>query len=293
MNIPISDYLQIKAFSGGLAYTVLNDSAYQAWYQSPWNPDYKSDHGEAADIGTYAHAMLLEGEHAGLEVIQADDWRTKAAREARDIARADGRLPILAKHLGAVERMVERAKGYIEETELAGIFKGATVESTYTWTEAGVDCKIRPDLLSADRRIILSYKTTRSTANPRVWSRAQLPQCEIGMPLYERGIRSNTGTDQTRVVHLVQSQLAPYACSLVALDPARQDCAERALDEALSIWRRCLEEKRFPAYPTAIYYAEASAWQIAEAEQREVDQVMENGLGAGPEFDPEKMDMPL
>lgn len=269
MSMP--DYLALKAFSGGLATTLLGDSPFAAWYGSPWNPDRPRDDSGAADIGTYAHAMLLEGGLAALEVIDAEDWRTKAAKEARDAARAAGKTPILAKKIAAVEEMVAAAKRFIAETELYAVFTASEAEETFTWTEAEVDCKIRPDTLASDGRVILSYKTTPGSAEPRSWIRRILPQHEVGMALYERGIRACCGVDQTRVVHLIQSQERPYACSLVALAPSRQEYAERQLDTALAIWRECLETKRFPSYPPMIHYAELEAWRAASVEQQMMD----------------------
>lgn len=269
MKIPISEYLSIKAASSGLLHTLLTDSPHMAWYQSPWNPDYKGDNASEADIGTYAHAMLLEGEHSGLVVVEADDWRTKAAKEQRDAARAEGKTPILARKVAAVEAMVREARDFIERTELAGIFNDGHAEETYAWHEQGVDCKIRPDYLSADRRVHLSYKTTPGSAEPNGWIRRQLPLYALAMPLYERGIRACCGSSECASVFLVQSQEPPYACSLIGLDPSWQELAERQLDTALTLWRDCLAAKRFPSYPPQIHWAAAPAWQVAEFDIRE------------------------
>ncbi len=293
-RMPMTEYLALKAFSGGLAARLIADSPYQAYWESPWNPDRPRDDSSAADIGTYAHAMLLEGEHSALEVIDAEDWRTKAAREARDAARAAGKLPILARQIAPVEGMVAEALDFINRTELAGIFEDGESELTFTWDEAGVPCKIRPDRLSGDSRICLSYKTTKATANPRAWIRTQLPGYEVSMPLYERGIVACRGVDACRVVHLVQSQSAPYACSLVALAPSRQDLAERQLDTALAIWKKCLAEHKFPAYPTEICYAEAEAWREAQFSEQhegaspteaEVMAALQRGTGSAPDYE--------
>lgn len=273
MKLSMPDYLSLKAFSSGLAYRILSESPYHAWYGSPWNPDYRGSNGQTADIGTYAHAMLLEGELPSLEVLDFPDFRTKAAKEARDIAYADGRTPILAHKLAPVKTMVERARQYIEATPLAGIFDGGEPEMSIRWSEDGVDCKIRPDWLSKDRKIILSYKTTPGSAAPDSWIRRQLPQYAIGMPLYERGVKATVGTARSRVIHLVQEQKAPYACSLIALDPAAQSVADAKLDQALIIWKECLETRKFPAYPLDICYAEARAWELAEVEAAEAQTV--------------------
>ncbi len=293
----MQEYIAMQAFSAGLAATIVNDSPYMAWWSSPWNPDRPADNAPEADNGSAAHAALLEGSESGLAVIDPQEHRSKptkadpegsiptgwtngAMRAARDEAYAAGKTPILPSRLAAIRKMVDTARAFIATTELADIFDGGEPEQTFTWTEKGVLCKIRPDLLSRDRRVILSYKTTPGSANPQRWIRTQLPGYEIGMPLYERGIRACCQVEQTRVVHLIQSQEAPYACSLVALAPSRQDLAERQLDTALAIWRECLETKRFPAYSPLIHYAEATAWQAAQVEEqsaqdREIEETLE------------------
>lgn len=292
----MTDYLALRAFSGGLAARILNDSPFHAWYQSPWNPDFRGGKSRPSDIGTSAHAILLEGDESVIAVINPEDnrskptksdpegsiptgWTNGAMRASRDAAYVEGKTPILPGELAALRNMVETAKNYVAASEIAGIFDTGEPEVTLGWTDKGVLCKARPDWLSGDRRICLSYKTTLGSANPRQWSRTQLPQYEIGMALYERGIRSVYGVERTRVVHLIQEQKPPYACSLVALAPSRQDLAERQLDTALAIWRECLETKRFPAYPRRICYAEVVAWQAQAFEEQHGESAEDAEIG--------------
>lgn len=284
-KISMEEYLAMRAFSGGLAATLLADSPFAAWYSSPWNPDRPRSDSNAADNGTAAHSILLEGSEACLAVIDPEQHRSKptkaepdgsvptgwtngAMRAARDAAHAEGKTPILPSRLAEIRAMVDAARSFVATTELRDIWTGGEPELTFTWAEAGVPCKIRPDMLSADRRVILSYKTTPGSAEPNAWIRRILPQHEVGMALYERGIAACCGVERPRVVHLIQSQERPYACSLVALAPSRQEYAERQLDAALAIWRGCLETKRFPSYPPMIHYAELSAWQAANMEEQ-------------------------
>src|SRR5690606_11761241 len=58
------------------------------------------------DIGKAVHAKVL-GVGADVIVVDADDWRTKAAREARDEARAEGKAPLLTREFEAVNAMAE------------------------------------------------------------------------------------------------------------------------------------------------------------------------------------------
>jgi hypothetical protein len=90
------------------------------------------------------------------------------------------------------------------------------------------------------------------------------------MVLYERGVRAVSASHECRVIHLVQEQSAPYACSLIGLSPAAHDLAERKLARALQIWSACQKTGKFPAYPLQICYAEPNPWQLAEAEEAEI-----------------------
>lgn len=267
-KITMVDYLSLRAFSSSLAHTLLERSPFHAWHRSPWNPNAERDDSNEADIGTFAHAMLLEGGHAGLIVVDAKDWRTNAAKEQREAAREAGKLAILAHKIAAVEAMVNAARTYLEASELKGVFEHGAAEQTILWNEGAIACKARPDWLTTDGALCLSYKTTDGSAEPNGWIRRQLPQYDVGMALYERGIRAVSGNEHVVLVHLVQEQVAPYSCSLVGLSPALHDIAERKLERALATWEACVKSNRFPAYPARICYAEPTGWQLAQEEER-------------------------
>ncbi len=253
----MQQYLAIQAFSSGLAHTILAQSPLHAWIQSPWNPRRPQDHAQDADIGTYAHAMLLEGGHDSLAVIEADDFRTKDAREARDEARAAGKLPILEHKVGDVEQMVETAERYIADTELAGLFEHGAAEQTVLFNKYDVHCKARPDYMTD--KICLSYKTTAASAAADDWIRRQLPGYDMGIAFYQWA----TGLP---VITLVQEQSAPFACCLVALSPAYTELAESKLRRAMSIWKDCMARNHWPAYPSQICYADPASWMLAREE---------------------------
>ena len=260
-KLPMKQYLDLQAFSSGLGQRILAQSPLHAWTESPWNPDRARDDSGTADIGTFAHAMLLEGGADALVVVEAADWRTNAAKAEREAARAAGKLPILAHKVSEVKAMVKAAHEYIASSEIAGILTDGGPEQTAVFEADGVLCKVRPDRLG---EYCLSYKTTAGSAQPDAWIRTQLPQYDLGIALYGRG----TGK---RVITLVQEQSAPFSCSLIGLDPAYQALAESKLDQALSMWKACLELGKFPAYPTRICWAEPKPWMLAEAEESELE----------------------
>src|ERR1019366_772229 len=66
----------------------------------------------AMKLGSLIHALVL-GNGPDFAVIDADDYRTKAARELRDTALEDGFIPILAKEHAQGEKVSAAVKACI------------------------------------------------------------------------------------------------------------------------------------------------------------------------------------
>jgi len=266
-----ADPCETPSLSSSIAKVLLNQSPRHAWMQHPkLNPDYRPEENSRFDLGSAAHALLLEGNQAKIAIIDADDWRTKKAKEERDTARENGLLPILAKYDFAIRQMVKVAKEFIETTELKGIFDNGKPEQTVIWQEHDIWCRTRPDWLTNDYKIILDYKTTDSAA-PEVFIR-QIPRMgyDLQSEFYTRGIY--------RLFHLMpvfiflaQEIDPPYACSLVSLSNAYRDVADARVERAIELWSNCLSTDTWPSYNAAIHYAEAPGWMVYEYERQSED----------------------
>ena len=81
-QMSMSEYLSLDALSSGVCHTLLTESPYHARFKQE-NPGAPSS---VSDMGIAIHDGLLEGVDR-IVAIDADDWRTKAAKEARDAAR--------------------------------------------------------------------------------------------------------------------------------------------------------------------------------------------------------------
>lgn len=254
------------SLSSSIAHTLISRSPLHAWYAHPrLNPNYRAEESAEFDYGTAAHSMLLEGDESGLVIIEADDWRTKAAKEARDVARAAGKTPLLARQMAKVRAMVKAARDAVAASELAGVFEGAIAEHSIAWMDGDIRCKARPDLINDAMRVIVDYKTC-ANAEPDAFMRAGLSYgYDIQDAFYRRGMKA-LGKDY-RFVFLAQEKEAPYVCSLVALDPAMQDMADRKVSFALASWQACLKANRWPGYPNRIAYIAPPAWYAAQAEE--------------------------
>ena len=272
-KISFTDYLADPAPSPSLTRTTIKDLLFRsprhAFYgHSRLNPDYQAKEAERFDIGTAAHALLLDGKDI-IEIIDAADWRTKAAKEARDEARAKGKIPLLTAQTKDIFAMVNAANSALANSELAivDLQKEGDSELTYIWNEGKTWCRIRPDWISKDRTLVLDYKTVGNSANPSDISRQIISfGYDIQAAFYTRGVREIEGTEP-KFIFLFQEIEEPYLCSFIGLPPQFMDMGASKVDYGLFLWRQCLEKNEWPGYPQRICWVEPPTWALAQWEQ--------------------------
>src|SRR5690242_20841585 len=92
------DIADRPSLSASIAHLLVNQTPWHAWAAHPkLNPHYERVERDIFDLGNVAHQLILEGDAERVAVIDCSDWRTKDAREQRDEARAEGKVPLLRK----------------------------------------------------------------------------------------------------------------------------------------------------------------------------------------------------
>ena len=114
--------------SVGQDFALLNDTPLHAWTKSPrLNPAFEHETDSKFDLGTVVHELIL-GRGGGFHIVEADGWTTKAAREQRDEARANGLAPILARQAIDAEAMAANVCEKLRDVpEARGLFEGGFV----------------------------------------------------------------------------------------------------------------------------------------------------------------------
>lgn len=268
-----ADPCPAPSLSASIIHVLCSQSPLHAWAAHPkLNPDWQPEEAEHFDTGKIAHALMLEGEHIA-RVIDFPDWRKKEAKEARDMARAEGKVPILAKHWADVQAMVKAANIQLEHHK--NIFQApGGAEQTIIWQEDGVNCRARLDYLPDSHRWIDDYKTTGATANPEVISRTLFSNgWDIQAAFYIRAVKALDPKCEPLFRFCVQETYPPYALSVVALGDDVLMLAEKKILYALETWRECLKTGIWPGYPTQICYATLPAYEEARWLQRELSNV--------------------
>ena len=252
------EYHSHPAFSASLAKLIVQRSPLHAWTASrALNPDYEDEHKDEFDLGTVCHSLVLEGDDSKLVIVEKDDWRTKEAREAKIEARAAGKTPILARKMPQVRAVVKAVKDCIAASELTGIWTGAHIEKPIMWQEGAIPCRCKPDLLSADRTIVLDLKTTTNSEPNAFIRQITALGYDVQADFYLRGTKAK------HFIFVPVETDPPYATSLVALGPQMLEIAARKVDFALSIWDACTRSGKWSGYSNQIHYAEPNPWDAA------------------------------
>lgn len=270
-TIPLSDYVLDPApepsLNASIATMLLTATPAHAKLAHPrLSPQQEREESSRLDLGTIAHALLLEDDNSRVVVIRADDWRKKEAKEQRDEAREAGKLPILEADYEQVVDMVDEAKRTIAESEVATDFADAIPEQTLIWKEADIWLRCRPDKATPDWRIVFDYKTCAGTAHPAVWAKSSMVRYgyDIQAAINLRGVKALGLAKKTTLVFLVQETEPPYSLSIVSLAPAWLTLANDKLRIAMSLWKGCTRKNEWPGYPTRVAYVEPPAYAQGE-----------------------------
>src|SRR5437762_6826395 len=127
-GMPAIDYHAMRALSASGAWLLAEECAAKFLWRSPWNPLYEPEAKTDFDIGVAAHLAVLEPERQARSIvlIEAGDYRTTKAREARDTARAAGKVPLLPYQFDIVRAIAGSIRAHPIASEA---FAGGEAES--------------------------------------------------------------------------------------------------------------------------------------------------------------------
>lgn len=268
------------SLSSSIAKELLGASPKHAWWASSrLNPNHEREEKDAFDLGTACHAYLLEGE-TGFVIIDAKDFRTNAAKEQRDAARAAGKTPLLAYRWEDVKTMARTLRGQLDgHGDKPVPFTAGKPEQTLIWRQGGIWCRARLDWLHDDRRMIDDLKTTDGSANPERWIRGPLYGLgyDIQAAFYISGIKAVFGIEAA-FRFVVQEVYPPFAASVIGLAPAAVALANEKVAHAIALWRECQRTGIYPGYPTRTCWAELPPWEETRWLERRAFDTWARGL---------------
>lgn len=269
------DPCDTPSLSSSTAKVMMADSPMHAWARHPKFGDGDTDDEDAAaedeptvakDNGTMIHRLLLN-KGADIVVVEANDFKTKAAREARDEAKAAGKLPIILHKYESMLVTVEHLRRRLRDEgyELTG-----ESEVPIEWFERGVNgpvrCRSMLDHVFFNDGVIYDLKTARS-ANPKNVGRKWIEMgYDIQAVCYPRALQALRPefTGRIKMEFLFVEIKPPYAVTTGTPSASLVEVGKLRWGNAVRIWEDCLAKNAWPSYVSGRTVFEAPNYQIVE-----------------------------
>lgn len=269
-----------------IAKILLQRSPLHAWAAHPkLNPDHQPDNDTKYDLGNVAHALLL-GRGKAITVVDAPDWRTKAAKEQRGAIEASGGVAVLPKTWNHAHAMVAVARAQLADVGLEWD-NAADSEVALVWCEdirdgnrkSRVWFRTLIDRLTSTE--VCDYKTTDGIASPRLLESKMVQDgWDIQAAMHARGLAHlDPQTVRGQPTYIVQETSKPYAVCVARLATSAVQMGAVKLERAAEMWAHCLRRSLWPGYgegaPVLLGYPD---WALREFEGQAVS-ALEAALG--------------
>jgi hypothetical protein len=266
-DIPEADYFAaVRALSASGIKLLLPPSC-PAKFR--WAQDHRV-HKDVFDVGSAAHKVVL-GSGPEIEVIDADSWRTNAAKDARDYARMAGKIPVLTADYERVCRMADMIRAHPLARALFNPDHGRPEMSLF-WTdpETGVPCRARPDWLPdprGGRLTIPDYKSCQDAGTEAVMRAVGNFGYHIQHAHYAAGAAECGLDDDPAFVFVFQEKDPPYLVNVVQLDAAAIQSGRIACRAGAEIFRDCAAADLWPGFPMDIPEIPLPPWKTRIPEE--------------------------
>lgn len=241
----------------------LSSTGAKAILQSPAKYQWEREHPvhkDVYDVGTVAHALVL-GTPLDVVVIEADDWRTKAAQEERKGAHAAGKVPLLRDTWATVQAMADKVLTHPAARAL--LERDGVAEASAFWTddETGVPCRARFDWLTENdgRTLGVDYKTT-TDASPRGFASSVAKFGYFQQDPFYLDALAALGHDDPGFVFIAQEKEAPYLVGVYELRHADREMGRERNVLARQVWRDCTQAGVWPAYSDDVQFLDLPRW---------------------------------
>lgn len=209
---------------------------------------------DAFDLGSIVHAKVL-GVGWGVEVLDFKDWRTKAAQEARAVARSEGLIPVLAHEMAKPEAMAEAVLSDPDARPLFEAEGESEVSAFATCPSTGVRLRARADRVVKGGALV-DLKTTAGSAKADAFA---MTVFKFGYDLqdahYEDVFHLACGWEGQFKFVVVETR-APHLVGVHMLRSDYFDMGRSKAMKARSIYAECMAADVWPGYKRGVHVLE-------------------------------------
>lgn len=232
-----------------------------------WERDNPSPPSDAMELGTAAHKRVL-GIGPELVKVDAKDWRTKKAQEAKAEARERGAVPLLPDDYQRVQDMADALYRDDNARPLLDPDHGRPEQAIF-WVDLETDVWRRAmiDWLPTEgygAPTIVDYKTTTSVDVDSIRRTVLRFGYHMQAVWYLDAVESIGFPPDTRFVFIFQEKQPPYLVTVAELDVAFLRLGDRRNRQALEIYRDCEQAGVWPGHTFEPALISPPAWAERE-----------------------------
>ncbi|MEV5629147.1 PD-(D/E)XK nuclease-like domain-containing protein [Micromonospora tulbaghiae] len=209
------------------------------------------------DFGKVAHKLLL-GVGAPIARIEAKDWRTNKAKDAREAAYAAGEVPLLAADHDRALRLADAVR---KHRLAAAMLTDGEPEQSAFWVDPETEIwrRARFDWLRSDGTVI-DLKTCQSAAEADVAKSSANYGYHQQAAWYLDAIRDLGLSDNPAFVFVFVEKAPPHLVHVVQLTPDDVAAGHARNRKAIAKYAECQRTGVWPGYPADITTISLPAW---------------------------------
>jgi hypothetical protein len=215
--------------------------------------------------GSVVHRLAL-GAGKDYIIIEADSYRTKEAKAARDEAEAAGKAPILVDVFEQAQEQAKVVRQHLDDLLLGEEFLPEVVLAWQIETPHGlIWCRGMIDAWCPALMKAVDLKSTADASPTAATRRMVNGGYDTQDAWYSRGLGHVIGEPgRVSFATLFCESDPPFASHAVAIDEAWRSSSWDLCEEAAEIFARCLEAGEWPGYPRTIQHLSPPDWLISQ-----------------------------
>ncbi|MDM4721132.1 PD-(D/E)XK nuclease-like domain-containing protein [Micromonospora sp. WMMA1363] len=215
------------------------------------------------DFGKVAHQLIL-GVGAPIARVEAKDWRTNKAKDAREAAYAAGQVPLLAADHDRAIRLADAVRRHRLAATL--LTAGQPEQSTF-WVDptTGIWRRARFDWLRTDGTVV-DVKTCQSAAEADVSKSSANYGYHQQAAWYLDAVRDLGLSDNPAFVFIFVEKAPPHLVHVVQLGPDDVAAGHARNRKAIATYAECQSTGVWPGYPDDITTISLPAYALRTQE---------------------------
>ena len=224
------------------------------------------------DVGSTIHALILGKGMEQIKELDFPDYRTKAAREARDLAYFDGLTPMLTKDIAAAREVADGTPQHVLD-----LFTGGQPEASFFWQhESGAWLRGQADYYKPGAGIY-DLKTMRDTTTRAINRDVVNFKYYLQAAWYQQGIYELTGELLPYYIVGVEKE-PPYLARVMKVSDDYLAIGRAHMAQAIDLYLECTETGVWPGHSADIGLLTPPPW-LGNPEADAAIAALENMIG--------------